>query len=146
MSIRAAAARPSVPLRQVGAYAVVADGDGQVLTLEAANGRFYLPGGRLERDETPEAALLREIEEECGFSALLVEPLGAATQKILDGAVLLEAHYWRARLDGPAAAAPEHRLVWLSPAGAIGRLHRPGDRGAVAAAFPAVRGASASAR
>ena len=61
---------------QSGAYAVVADADDRVLILRAANGRFYLPGGRIEPGETPEQALAREILEECGCEARVGARLG----------------------------------------------------------------------
>lgn len=48
-------------------------GDQVLFVLRAANvalqpGTWGIPGGKLEKDETPEQAVCREIQEECGFS------------------------------------------------------------------------------
>jgi 8-oxo-dGTP pyrophosphatase MutT (NUDIX family) len=39
-------------------------------------GQIALPGGKIDGDETPVGAALREAEEEIGLEAALVEPLG----------------------------------------------------------------------
>jgi 8-oxo-dGTP pyrophosphatase MutT (NUDIX family) len=125
--INAAPLAPAA-IRQSGAYAVVTNAAGQVLLTEVRQGRFYLPGGRIEQGETPEQALAREIEEECGWSADILSPLGWSDQFILGGSVLLEASHWRARLVQRLDRAPEHRLAWVAPVSALARLHRDCDR------------------
>jgi 8-oxo-dGTP pyrophosphatase MutT (NUDIX family) len=56
--------------------------DGQVITIvpvkRAADGRrvLGLPKGHLDGDETPEEAARREVAEETGVDAELLEPLG----------------------------------------------------------------------
>ena len=122
------------PLRQSGAYAVIEDGKGRVLTVQAENGRFYLPGGRMEPGETPSQALLREITEECGWSAALLAPLSSASQAIMGGAVDLRTSHWRARLVDRLDTDPEHRLAWMIPDEALAYLHRECDRAALWAA------------
>ena len=119
---------------QSGAYAVVADADDRVLILRAANGRFYLPGGRIEPGETPEQALAREILEECGCEARVGARLGDAVQSILAGSVLLRASYWRAELGDAGSNEGEYLMLWTPRAEAAARLHRPGDAQAVLAA------------
>jgi 8-oxo-dGTP diphosphatase len=62
----------------VGAYGVIVDA-GKVLLVhycEHAAARWTLPGGGLERGETPEAAAVREIHEETGYHATLERLLG----------------------------------------------------------------------
>src|SRR3954463_2181913 len=83
---------------EAGAYALICDGDDRVLLVRAGNGRFYLPGGRIEPFETPQEALLREIEEECGWAARVHRRPGAAAQPIFGGAVMLDSSYWSAEL------------------------------------------------
>ena len=57
-------ATAAIPRSQSGAYAVVQDREGKLLTVVVESGRFYLPGGRLEPGETARRALVREIAEE----------------------------------------------------------------------------------
>lgn len=45
-------------------------------TLDRHSGQVSLPGGRLERDETPEQAALREAEEEIGVPPSQIQVLG----------------------------------------------------------------------
>ena len=55
----------------LGVRAVVTDADGRILLIEHTYvAGWYLPGGGVERRETPEQALVRELAEEVG-----VEPL-----------------------------------------------------------------------
>jgi 8-oxo-dGTP diphosphatase len=129
----AAPSQPSVhPGHQRGAYAIARDARGRILLVQTDNGRFYLPGGRIEAGESADEALVREIVEECGWEAEVGEPIHSAVQPIFGGAVRLEASYWEARLTGSVSDQPEHRLVWLKPAEAAARLHRAGDRQALA--------------
>jgi 8-oxo-dGTP pyrophosphatase MutT (NUDIX family) len=116
---------------QSGAYALIEDAEGRVLLVRAANGRFYLPGGRIEPSESAEQALAREVAEECGRSIRLLEPLGEAFQPILDGSVLLRAVYWRAEITGLVHEEPEHQLLWTPRAEAASRVHRAADASAI---------------
>lgn len=124
----------AAPANQAGAYAVIFDTDGLVLTVLAGNGRCYLPGGRLEPGETPRQALAREIGEECGWSAAILSPLRQSIQPIMGGEVLLRTSHWRARLLGELGNPPEFRTSWLPVADALACLHREADRAALRAA------------
>src|SRR5262245_56945881 len=95
---------------QAGAYALSRTAEDRVLLVRAANGRFYLPGGRIEPSETPEQALAREVAEECGLTVRVTRPLGEALQPILGGSVMLRAGYWRAEVAGLAHEAPELQM------------------------------------
>lgn len=49
---------------------------GEVLLIATAGGsRWQLPKGRLEADETPEQAAVREVREETGVTGRVVTPL-----------------------------------------------------------------------
>ncbi|TMJ17626.1 MAG: NUDIX domain-containing protein [Alphaproteobacteria bacterium] len=117
--------------RQTGAYAVVSDADDRVLLVRAGNGRFYLPGGRVEPFETAEEAVRREIEEECGWSARITGRLGAAAQPIFGGAVMLDSSYWSAELVNLVHEEPEHLMLWTPRSEAASRVHRAGDANAI---------------
>lgn len=125
---------PSEPIQQSGAYAVIFDEQGRVLTVRAENGRCYLPGGRIEQGETAREALAREIAEECGWSAVILSPLRQSSQEIMEGAVLLRTSHWRARLLAPLGTAPDCRPDWLPVEQANLSLHRDADRTALRAA------------
>ena len=116
---------------QRGAYAVIRDAAGRVLVVKAANGRCYLPGGRIEPGESAPQALLREIAEECGWSAELDGQLHKCSQRIFGGRIALHAVYWRASLVAPLSEEREHELLWLDPVEAGACLHRAGDRAAM---------------
>lgn len=127
---------PSVPyvapaIGQSGAYAVILDGFGRVLTVRTANGRRYLPGGRIEDGENAEQALVREIAEECGWTAAVGPALCRQVQPIFGGSVTLDAGYWRATLRARLDTQAEHQLLWLKPAEALATLHRASDRAAL---------------
>jgi len=123
--------RPPVPKRQQGAYAVVRDGDGRVLVVQAETGRCYLPGGRIEAGESHAEALKREIGEECGWSAEVASLIHEQDQPIFGGTIEVAATYWEARLTSPREGTPEHEMRWLDPAEALRRLHRAADRRAL---------------
>ena len=80
---------------------------------EAAAGRWELPGGKVEPDEDPEAALLREVAEELGCSIEVTGWLPGRT-RISDDLVLVVAS---ARLVAgePTPEPGEHDAVrWLA--------------------------------
>jgi len=116
---------------QAGAYALIHDTDDRLLLVRADNGRFYLPGGRIEPGETAGQALAREVEEECGWLVRVTDPLGEALQPIMDGAVMLRASYWRAEILGVAHEEPEHLMLWTPRAEAASRVHRAADASAI---------------
>jgi 8-oxo-dGTP diphosphatase len=58
---------------------VIADDYGRVLLLHRSTGDYShweLPGGKIEREESPEQAAVREIQEELGVDVQLVKLLG----------------------------------------------------------------------
>ena len=60
-------------------YAVIRDSEGRVATVQE-HGHLWLPGGGIEGGETPEQALVREVEEECAQRLQIVEKIGEALQ------------------------------------------------------------------
>jgi 8-oxo-dGTP diphosphatase len=66
----------------IAAGAVVVDRRGRVLLIRRAHpplaGEWTLPGGRVEANESPEEAIVRELREEASIETCIVAPLGVA--------------------------------------------------------------------
>ena len=60
------------------------------------NGFWDLPKGKIEKDESPEQAAIREVNEECGISGHSIEKLLTITYHtyILEGIMILKKVYW----------------------------------------------------
>ena len=102
-----------VPGAVVGA-AILADG--RVLAARrtsppAVAGRWEFPGGKVERGESPEQALVREVEEELGCT-VAVDSWLSARVPIGDSLVLsvAVAHL----VDGVPSAREHDRVRWLA--------------------------------
>lgn len=69
-------------VREAG-YAVVTDHDGRILLARLSGGldqgRWTLPGGGLDPEESPEDGAVREVQEETGYQVTLLRKLGVDT-------------------------------------------------------------------
>jgi 8-oxo-dGTP diphosphatase len=102
--------------------AALADGEGRVLLQRRAPGRamaglWEFPGGKVEPDERPEAALVRELEEELGIK-VEIGALSPAAFASADNAgrhmllLLYLCREWR----GEPRALDAAELAWVLPA------------------------------
>ena len=119
--ITAADAPPGArPLVLVAAVALV-DADGRVLLAQRPEGKsmaglWEFPGGKVEPGETPEAALMRELEEELGIAtwASCLAPLTFASHAYERFHLLMPLFACR-RWEGTLTPREGQRLAWVRP-------------------------------
>ena len=118
----------------------VLDGAARLLVVRGRRG-WFLPGGGLERGESPEEGLRREFAEEVGLPLEVGELIGEAGQFVStasEGVILKEERFYRVVLPGDAAASivDGHRggegdeVAWLERRASPG-LHEEVQRWAV---------------
>ena len=85
---------PAFPIPAVGAIAL---SEGRVLLIQRgkppAQGQWTLPGGAIEVGESPEEALIREIQEECQLEIRPVRVAEIVSRVIRDDAGKVLYHY-----------------------------------------------------
>jgi 8-oxo-dGTP diphosphatase len=108
------------PILLVVAAALV-DADGRVLIAKRPQGKslaglWEFPGGKLEAGETPEACLIRELDEELGIqvSAACLAPFVFASHGY-DSFHLLMPLYLCRRWEGSARAREHEAIAWVKP-------------------------------
>jgi 8-oxo-dGTP diphosphatase len=103
------------------AYAVVLNSDGHVATIRAAlrdgTRRYWLPGGGIEQNESPEETIVREVREELGRVAYTLGNVGQAVQFFYASTeerwYEMSAIFMRARFEHERARGGEYQLHWL---------------------------------
>jgi 8-oxo-dGTP diphosphatase len=104
----------------VAACALV-DTDGRVLIAQRPAGKqlaglWEFPGGKIEPGETPEACLIRELEEELGIAVThaCLAPFVFASHTYDDFHLLMPLYLCR-RWEGFATAREHAALAWVRP-------------------------------
>ena len=116
-----------------GAYAIIFNEKKQIAIVETPTG-FFLPGGGIEKGESPEQALKREIQEEIGMKTKIISKLGEAAQflysRIEKRAFNKLGHFFIAELVGPPGEATEteHWLLWMTEKDALKKLNHEFQR------------------
>ena len=101
--------------------AALIDTDGRVLIAQRPPGKgmaglWEFPGGKIETGETPEAALIRELDEELGIAvkAPCLAPFTFASHSY-DAFHLLMPLYLCRRWDGIPSAREHAAIKWVRP-------------------------------
>ena len=109
-----------MPILLVSAVALI-DPDGRVLLTCRPEGKpmaglWEFPGGKVEEGETPESALIRELEEELGIAtfASCLAPLAFASHAYPDFHLLMPLFACR-KWSGTATPREGQRLAWVRP-------------------------------
>ncbi|HEV7384477.1 MAG TPA: 8-oxo-dGTP diphosphatase MutT [Phenylobacterium sp.] len=111
----------SKPIVLVAAAALV-DADGRVLICQRPEGKplaglWEFPGGKVEAGETPEACLIRELEEELGIAVThaCLAPFVFASHDYETFHLLMPLYLVR-RWEGTITAKEHKALAWVKPA------------------------------
>lgn len=114
-----------MPITEADMLVVVAcalvDGDGRVLVAQRPEGKpmaglWEFPGGKVEPQETPEAALIRELKEELSIdvTAACLAPLSFASHAYADLHLLMPLYICR-KWDGQIIAKEGQEVMWKRP-------------------------------
>lgn len=124
---------PNAHLLHVVAVAMV-DADGRVLVQQRPAGKpmaglWEFPGGKVDAGETPEAALIRELDEELGIAVAqsCLAPAAFASEPLGDRHLLLLLYACR-KWDGIPQARHATALQWVYPAQLHALAMPPADR------------------
>jgi 8-oxo-dGTP diphosphatase len=108
------------PMVLVAAAALI-DTDGRVLIAQRPEGKqlaglWEFPGGKVEPGETPEACLIRELEEELGIGVThaCLAPFVFASHAYESFHLLMPLYLCR-RWDGVITAREHAALAWVKP-------------------------------
>ena len=108
------------PILLVAAAALV-DVDGRVLLCQRPDGKplaglWEFPGGKVEAGETPEACLIRELEEELGIrvATACLAPFVFASHSY-EGFHLMMPLYLCRRWEGTVTAREHKAIAWVRP-------------------------------
>lgn len=122
-----------IPTMTVVAAALI-DGEGRVLLQRRPEGRamaglWEFPGGKVERGEEPEAALVRELEEELGIGVAVPDlvPACFASAPLAERHLLLLLYICRI-WEGEPRPLHADALKWLHPTEMDATEMPPADR------------------
>ena len=131
---------PVLPIVLVSAVALV-DSDGRVLLAQrppgkAMAGLWEFPGGKVKPGESPEAALIRELQEELAIDTKesCLAPFTFASHSYEDFHLLMPLYVCR-RWWGTVRAVEHQALAWVRPAKLRDYPMPPADKPLIAMLF-----------
>lgn len=98
---------------------VIGDGEGRVLAClrpagKRLGGLWEFPGGKVEPGESPEAALVRELEEELGIVVVATSPLDPVSWSYDFGDIRLLPYHCKV-VSGTICPHEHERVIWCDP-------------------------------
>ena len=98
-------------------------GEPEYLLVEAKNNRgmWVLPKGHIERGETPEAAAVREVEEEAGVRATIVARAGESEFEFKGRTV--RTIFFLMKYEGEAGRTEDRGLEWRRYKDALAQVY-----------------------
>lgn len=106
-------------MRHLHVACAIIEQEGKVLAAQRSMAmtlplKWEFPGGKIEKGESPEECLIRELHEELGVSVSICAALSPATHFYPDVTVTL--YPFTCRLAGGTITLHEHQaLTWLEP-------------------------------
>jgi 8-oxo-dGTP diphosphatase len=101
--------------------AIIRDGQGRILLLKRSDddsinpGKWDLPGGKIDKGETFDQALVREVREESGLAVGLCHVAGAGELELPDKRIAYLILECTAE-SGDVSLSPEHSVYcWIDP-------------------------------
>lgn len=122
-------------IERPGAYAVIIKNGLYAVVKNPKS--FFLLGGGIEADETPEEALHREVREEIGMGIRIDKKIGIAMQHIyvpeVDIYISKEGHFFQATLLSLISENSEanHELLWLTKEETLEKIFHESQRWAI---------------
>lgn len=114
--------KPSIR-KSIAVVAAVVEADGKILCVQRGphrllyiSGKWEFPGGKIELAETPEAALIREIQEELHLTIDVDSHLITVDHDYADFHISMAAYRCTAATADPTVVLTEHvAFCWLTP-------------------------------
>ncbi len=127
-------------MERPGAYAVIQK-DGLFAVVKNPKS-FFLLGGGIENNETPEEALHREVIEEVGMSIRIDQKIGVAVQYLyvpeVDLHICKKGYFYKVTLLEQVSETSEdnHELLWLDEEEVLEKLFHESHRWAIEQSLP----------
>lgn len=108
----------NLPLQVV--CAVIQNSAGEILACQRSAstshpGKWEFPGGKVEPDESPEAAIKREIVEELGVNITIIKSLTTVNHNYPDFAIALQPFLCSLTETETPTALEHAQIKWISP-------------------------------
>lgn len=122
--------------KRPGAYGIIENDDNLIAIIKTKTG-YFLPGGGIEDNESPEECLVRECLEEIGAEILILENFACGNcyfySTRIDSDMESIGYFFICQIDKflDIKTEDDHELIWLNKESAIKLLYLDNQREAV---------------